>query len=899
MTNPRRRSEFWTGLSRYLVVFIRRTSTDGLLRPSAWLSDGIVHAIEKTTRICSRLNPVLAGAGASVRVKNGMRSVRPAWVCCVLAACGPSDEPLNEWQSEKAGVVVMVTARPFEVVVRRQSDEVLRLADGEGAYAALAAAVDEPTFVSQLVPGWDGYRANEGPYIAASDAVLERPSPDAVTIRFQSGLAASLTIRHTTERIRFEIAAEELVAHDPTGRHTKASVAFKLQSDEQFFGMGERTATVNHRGWSLYNWCEEGGVGQGEGEAPGPTNPFPNGVSMTNFPVPLVHSSAGYALHLDTTYRSEFHLGSESRDGWRIAVNKNAFAFTVYPHASPLQNLDLYTQDTGRPLIPAPWVFGPRRRLSRGDSVDGEPEWVTLRRRGVPTTSLDDNVHFLPASSHLGEEEQLRTWVDTLHANGFKVMAYNNPYISTTSDRTTEEISYGLEQGLLIRDVDGTLAEAFLISGTPQAVATIDLTLDAGQVWFQSLLKRTVDLGYDGWMHDFGEYIGRSWFAGDGRRGDELHNAYPVLSAKAAHDLLQRERRDDFHFHVRSGYTGSQQYVPAVWNGDPEATFDPTQGLPASLFAGVNLSMSGIAYWGSDISGFKCYTDDPYDKEMYLRWAQLGAVSPIMQSQNACANVTGRRQKWTLWSDAETTAVYGEMARLHTRLQPYFSDLAREAHETGAPLMRHPFLLYPQEPEAWQVQEAFFLGDALYAAPVVRRGDRQKTVWLPPGEYLDWNEGVAYAGDQRVTVPAPLVRLPLFLVANRIVPLLDGAIETLAEATEADVVTPSKVADRLDAVAFMAEGAASRTLEDGTVLAIELVSPAEDDVLESVDADAIADCVLCIVRSRTGTTSAGVERIQINTTVAESAEVRWGPLRLSHQATRPVRIRWDVYVRMP
>ena len=811
----------------------------------------------------------------------------------VLSACGP-DDVTTTWTISQAGISVEVATEPFAIAVRNaQGDPVLQVYEGEGAYGVVAATVDEPSFEPQIVPGWDGYRAREGAYVTAGRAELAETEEDRVTVRFAGELSASMTIRVADGRARFEVETAELVPHTPGGQHTKASVAFQLADDEQFFGLGERTSTVNHRGWTLYNWAEEGGVGQGEGAAPGAMNPFPNGVSMTNFPVPVVHSSAVYLLHLDTTYRSEFHLGSERDDAWRIAVNRNAFAFTVYADANPMKNLDAYAEDTGRPLIPAPWVFGPRRRLSLGDEAFGEPEWQILRRRGVPTTSLDDNVHFLPDLSHVGREDILRDWVQTVHDNGFKVMAYNNPYVSSSLARAADDFAFGAENDLFLKDASGRIAETALISGNLQAIATIDLTTDEGQAWFQSLLKRTVDFGYDGWMHDFGEYVGRRWRAADGRWGDELHNVFPVLSAKAAHDLLQRERRDDFHFHVRSGYAGTQQYVPAVWNGDPEATFDPTQGLPASLYQGVNIAMSGIPYWGSDISGFKCYTDDPRDKEVYLRWAQLGAVSPIMQSQSACANVTGRRQKWTLWSDDETVEVYGAMARLHTRLQPYFSLLAREAHETGAPLMRHPFLLFPENSSAWQVQEAFFLGDAIYAAPVVHRGVRERTVWLPPGRYLDWNENRVYDGDQIVVVPAPLARLPLFLRENRIVPMLDPSIETLAEATVPDVVTPSKVSDRLDAVAFMNGGDAARTLENGVELRIETVDdPGAEVPMGFVASTEMLSCAQCFQETEI---SAGVHRVQINSALSTEAEIRFGGLRLFHRSPIPVRVRWDVF----
>src|SRR5262249_29956789 len=159
----------------------------------------------------------------------------------------------------------------------------------------------------------------------------------------------------------------------------------------------------------------------------------------------------------------------------------------------------------------------------------------------------------------------------------------------------------GKEHGFFLKDgSDDAPAPTFFISGKPQTLATIDLTNDDAVAWFQTLLQRTLDLGYDGWMHDFGEYVGRSWRAHDGSNGTELHNPFPVLSAKAAHDFLERARPNDYLFFVRSGGAGTQQYVPAVWGGDAEATFDDTQGIPSSLRSGLNLGMTGVPYWGSD-----------------------------------------------------------------------------------------------------------------------------------------------------------------------------------------------------------------------------------------------------------------------------------------------------------
>jgi alpha-D-xyloside xylohydrolase len=309
--------------------------------------------------------------------------------------------------------------------------------------------------------------------------------------------------------------------------------------------------------------------------------------------------------------------------------------------------------------------------------------------------------------------------------------------------------------------------------------------------------------------------------------------------------------------------------------------------------------MSGVALWGSDLTGFKCMTDFPHDKEMYLRWAEVAAVSPFMLEENACANPLGRREKWKLWNDDETVAVYGAMARLHTRLAPYWDVLAREAHATGIPIMRHPFLLHPREPEAWAVESSFYLGPSLFASPVVERGARAKETWLPPGKWVDFDDQTVYEGARRITIPAPLGKLPLLLRDGGIVPLLDASIESLAPATEAGVVTPDKVADRLDVVVALSAGRDAKIiLADGTSIVVRRsVGGAAVSGLAEVPAEEVATCAGksptegCVSSASTS----GIHgRIRLTTPLIAAYAAAHGDLAIDVAGALPRRVRFDI-----
>jgi sulfoquinovosidase len=807
-----------------------------------------------------------------------------------------SEDPPFELHGAQASV--RVSLEPFQLTITdAHGRAVLRTLTGGGsdAYGGPSATRDDGIDNVKVIPGWDAFVPDEKAWAHAGGArLLERTEASAsFELRTDTG---TITVGLKLDGAKVTLSTT-CAAND--NRWNKTSLAFALGTDEHFFGLGERFGSVDHRGLSLYSWAEEGPLGGGEDKPRDEVTPYPNGPSMTYFPVPFFLSSAGYAMHLATTYRSETHFGSERPDAWRVAVNDTTLETVVYVHDDPLRSLDDFTRDTGRSFVPATWVFGPRRRVGNGQTAMGIDETVLLRQKKVPTTGLDDAVHLLPGRSELGREPELRQWVDRSHAAGFKVMAYNNPYVSMTIDRAKDDLAYGRDHGLFVLDASGKIAETFFISGQAQTLATIDLTKPEAVAWFQDLLRRSLALGYDGWMHDFGEYVRRPWKFADGRDGEAVHNQFPVLSAKAAHDLLVAEKKDDFLFFVRSGYTGTAQYVPAVWGGDAEATFDDTQGIPSALRSGLNLGLSGVPLWGSDMTGYKCLTDFPRDKEVYLRWAELGAVSPIMMEQNACSNPIGAaRTKWVLWNDQETIDVYGAMARLHTRLAPYFDVLARESHATGAPIMRHPFLYHPREPEVWAEESSFYLGPSLFASPVVRRGRTAKETWLPPGTWVDMDDRTVYEGGKRVSIPAPLAKLPLLLKDGGIVPMLDASIDTLAPATDPSVVTPATVADRLDVIVALSSGKEARiTLADGTELVARRRTGAKvASGYPAVTAEEIAMCngkpggEGCLVADEDGR----VSRLRITTPLAAATDVAHDDVELSARGPLARRIRWDV-----
>ena len=155
----------------------------------------------------------------------------------------------------------------------------------------------------------------------------------------------------------------------------------------------------------------------------------------------------------------------------------------------------------------------------------------------------------------------------------------------------------------------------------------------------------------------------------------------------------------------------------------------------------------------------------PRDPELYARWFQLGAFSPIFRSHGW---VWREHVPWA--HGAEVEAICRRYAELRYRLLPYTYTLAWQAHTLGLPLMRPLVLNYPDDPRAWTLDHQYLWGDDLLVAPVTREGATAWPVYLPRGWFDFWT-GERHEGPRGVTIEAPLDRLPLLVRGGAILPL--------------------------------------------------------------------------------------------------------------------------------
>jgi alpha 1,3-glucosidase len=170
----------------------------------------------------------------------------------------------------------------------------------------------------------------------------------------------------------------------------------------------------------------------------------------------------------------------------------------------------------------------------------------------------------------------------------------------------------------------------------------------------------------------------------------------------------------------------------AIWTGDNAAKWDH---LEASNPMILTLGISGMAFIGADVGGF---FGNP-EAELLVRWYQAGAFSPFFRGHahiGMFCNIfllilteTQRREPW-LFGESNTNIIREAIAFRYTLLAHYYT-LAKHASLTTLPILRPLFMQYPDQPDTYNIQDAFIVGSDLLVRPVTKAGEQSVNVFLP------------------------------------------------------------------------------------------------------------------------------------------------------------------------
>src|SRR5216683_3055611 len=259
--------------------------------------------------------------------------------------------------------------------------------------------------------------------------------------------------------------------------------------------------------------------------------------------------------------------------------------------------------------------------------------------------------------------------------------------------------------------------------------------------------------------------------------GLTVANAYPLLHARGFYEGMRDAGETAILNLCRSAWAGSQRYGAAVWSGDINSTFEAFQ---AQVRAGLNIGLSGIPWWTTDIGGF--YGGDPESpafRELLIRWFQYSTFCPLFRlhgyrlptpEASTMISTGGPNEAWSFGDEVYT--IIKDLLFLRERLRPYILEQMHLAHEKGIPPMRPLFFDFLRDETCASIDDQFLFGPDLLVAPVLTEGACTREVYLPAGTtWTDAWSRQTFEGGQHIVAEAPLDRIPLYLRADAQLPI--------------------------------------------------------------------------------------------------------------------------------
>jgi len=331
---------------------------------------------------------------------------------------------------------------------------------------------------------------------------------------------------------------------------------------------------------------------------------------------------------------------------------------------------------------------------------------------------------------------------------GFHVSLWQYPYFTSKNDFWKDLVAHGYH----VKNEGGQL---------PFEDATLDLSNPETVKWYQAKLASLLKLGVGAIKVDFGEGAPLTGQYASGRTGWYEHNLYPLRYNKAVAEITKQVTGDNIIW-ARSAWAGSQRY-PLHWGGDAENT---NSAMAGELRGGLSFGLSGFTYWSHDVGGFVLRAP----RDLYRRWLAWGVLTSHTRAHGAPP-----REPWEY--DEALTEDFRRALGLKYSLMPYIYAQAKDSSAHGYPMLRALFFEYPNDPGSWQIDDEYMFGSNLLVAPLFAETETRK-VYLPPGDWIDYQTGKVYPGAQWHEIKAGAIPVVLLVKNHSVLPHIKVAQST-------------------------------------------------------------------------------------------------------------------------
>jgi len=484
------------------------------------------------------------------------------------------------------------------------------------------------------------------------------------------------------------------------------NAVFDLSADEKIYGCGESFSSLNKRGQKIVLWVDDA-----------------NGCENQTMykPIPFYMSSNGYGVFIHTSSPVTCDFGHSFMEATNLMIGDDELDLFFFI-GNPKEILDEYTNLTGKSPMPPLWSFGTwMSRITYFSEKEGYEVASKIRANKIPADVIHFDTGWFENDWECDYEfsksrfENPAKMIQDFKKDGFHISLWQIPYFIPQNKYFNEIV----EKKLYVRDAKGNL---------PYEDAILDFSNPQTAKWYQDKLAGLLKLGVGAIKVDFGEAGPHTGLYYSGSNGFYEHNLYPLRYNKIVNDITKQINGEDIIW-ARSAWAGSQRY-PVHWGGDAANT---DNAMFLTLRSGISLGVCGFSFWSHDIGGFVMQTPE----ELYRRWLPFGMLTSHTRTHGAPP-----KEPW-LYNESFMTA-FRESAEMRYKLMPYIYAQAKECSEKGLPMLRALFIEFPDDPGAWLVEDQYMFGSDMLVAPLFISGQKERNVYLPNGNWIDYQTGQSY-----------------------------------------------------------------------------------------------------------------------------------------------------------
>jgi len=544
----------------------------------------------------------------------------------------------------------------------------------------------------------------------------------------------------------------------------------KRESDEMYFGLGERAGTTNRAGQS-YRMVNIDAMGYNART----TDPLYKHIPFYITWKKNTHVACG--LFYDTVADCTFDLGREldNYHGYYryFVADSGDLDYFFIAGATLAAVVRRYTWLTGRPAFIPKWSLGySGSTMTYTDSPNAQERLNEFLIRCEEHDILCDSFHLSSGYTSIGAKRYVFNWdrakfpdpqgfVQYYRDHGIRLCPNIKPCLLRDHPRFAEAKT----KRLLIQAEDG---KPTMVQFWDEVGAYLDFTNpNTVHWWKEAVVESLLKYGVAATWNDNNEFEiwnteARICGFGNPRRAVECKTLQTLLMIRASREAQREFVPASRPFLVtRSGTVGMQRYVQ-TWSGDNYTSWET---LRYNIKMGIGLALSGVSNLGHDVGGFSGPRPDP---ELFLRWVQFGIFLPrfSIHSWNDDQSVNEP------WMYPEITPYVCDLIKFRYRLIPYLYDLIWRAHRVYAPIIRPTFHDFPEDERCYAENDDMLLGENLLVAAVVEPGQQARSVYLPAGlGWYDFWTGDYYEGGRDIVLPAPWDRPPLLAREGSAIPL--------------------------------------------------------------------------------------------------------------------------------